>query len=77
MKIENIDTAMRFKERREKLLEAKEVIERNPSSIIVELRNGTYGNKNRVVIQEDILTGIIYKYLEDTIALLEKNIEQL
>lgn len=77
MKIENLDTAMRYKERREKLLEAKKMIERNPSSIVVELRDGPYGNSHRSVIQEDALTGIIYKYLEDTIGLLETAIEQL
>ena len=77
MKIENLDTAMRYKERRERLLKAKELIERNPSSIIVELRNGTYEGAKSASLQDDCLSGIIYKYCEDTIALLEKAIEQL
>lgn len=77
MKIENLDTAMRYKERREKLLEAKELIERNPSSIFVDLRNGTYEGAKSASIQDDCLTGIIYKYLEDTIGLLETAIEKL
>lgn len=73
MKIENLDTAMRYKERRENLLQAKKLIERSPSSIFVELRCG----KESAELHDDCLAGIIHKYCEDTIALLEKAIEQL
>lgn len=73
MKIENLDTAVRYKERRENLLKAKDLIERNPTGIVVKLLDGD----KEVSVEENNLVGTIYKYCTETIALIEKNIEQL
>lgn len=77
MKIENLETAVRYKVRRENLLKIKEIIERCPSSVVVEVREGVFGNGMREEVQDDCLSAIIHKYCEDTIALIEKNIEHL
>ena len=73
MKIENLDTAVRYKERRENLLKAKDLIERNPTGIVVKLLDGD----KEVSVEENSLVGTIYKYCTETVALIEKNIEQL
>ena len=73
MKIENLDTAVRYKERRENLLKAKDLIERNQTGIVVKLLDGD----KEVSVEENNLVGTIYKYCTETIALIEKNIEQL
>ena len=77
MKIENLDTAVRYKERRENLLKVKSLIERNPSSVVVELHESRHDGTKSEKVQDDCLTGIIHKYCEDTIALIEKAIESL
>lgn len=77
MKIENLDTAVRYKERRENLLKVKSLIERNHSSIVVELHESHNDGAKSEKVQDECLTGIIYKYCEDTIALIEEAIESL
>ena len=73
MKIEDIETAVRLKKRRDSLLMAKDLIERNPTGIVVKLLDGD----KEVSVEENNLVGTIYKYCTETIALIEKNIEQL
>ena len=75
MKVENLDQAVRFKERLDKLNELKAVIEKNmpDGKVTFSARGGV----ESVTIQDDILTGILYKYCEDTIMLVKDAIGTL
>ena len=77
MKLENLDQAMRYKERREKLLEMKSLLESNVSSIWIMAIAGTQMSDKHVSIHDDCLTAIVCKYCEDTIRLIEDAIEKL
>ena len=76
MKIENLDQAVRFKERLDKLYELKKLIEAHPTGIVT-FRGGLQNDAPTVSLKDDCLNGIIYKYCEDTIKQIEEVVERL
>ena len=76
MKIENLEHAVHYKERREKLLEIKRYIESHTTNTWITI-GGTSRTAENIDIQDDCLTGVVYKYCEDTIKLIEEAIEKL
>ena len=77
MDIENLDQAVRFKARLDRLYEAKKLIESHITTTIIDIRGGLQKDAPVVSIQDEALTGIIYKYCEDTIKLIEDAIKEL
>lgn len=74
MDIKNLDMAVRYKGRLDELDKLKELIEKSPSGYVTYT---TMDNQQHAVVQEDNLTGLIYKYCVDTIKQIEKEIEKL
>jgi len=74
MDIKNLDTAVRYKMRLDELNKLKGLIEKSPSGSV---RYTTMDGQKYAVVQEDNLTGLIYKYCVDTIKQIEKEIEKL
>ena len=77
MDIENLDLAIRYKARLDKLKAAKELIEKNASTTNVDLIGGLRKDAPHVCLHDDVLTGIILKYCDDTIKLIEDAIWKL
>lgn len=77
MKIENLDTAIRYKERLDELRKLKELIESHPTTGRVKFLGGLQNDAPYAIIKDDCLNGIICKYCEDTIKLIEEAVERL
>jgi len=77
MKIENLDVAVRYKNRLDKLYEIKKLIEKYPTTATVQIFSGHQKAVSSEMFQDECLTGIIHKYCEDTIKLIEEAIETL
>ena len=77
MKIENLDQAVRFKERLDKLYELKKLIEAHPTTGIVTFCGGLQKDAPTVSLKDDCLNGVIYKHCEDTIRLIEEAVKSL
>lgn len=75
MKIENLETAVELKNRLDVLRTLKRQLESYPTSTTFNVLSGC-GSK-QVVIQDDILTGVVYKYCEDKIKDIEDIINEL
>jgi hypothetical protein len=77
MKIENLDVAVRYKERLDKLYAMKKLIESHPTTAIVQVYGGGQKDAPSEMLKEECLNGIIAKYCDDTIHLLEEAIKSL
>lgn len=77
MKIENLDQAVKYKQRLDKLYAMKGLIEKYPTTAMVQVFSGSQRAASSEVLQEECLTSIIYKYCEDTIKLIEEAIKGL
>ena len=77
MKIENLDVAIRYKERLDKLYAMKKLIERYPTTAIIQVYSGSQKAASSEMLQEECLNGIIAKYCDDTIHLIEEAIKSL
>lgn len=77
MKIENLDVAMRYKERLDKLYAMKKLIEKYPTTAIIQVYSGSQKAASSEMIQEVCLNGIIAKYCEDTIKQIEEAVTEL
>ena len=76
MKLENLETAVRFKQKLDTLNTLKKLIEAHPSGQVV-FNGGLQRGAPSTSILDDCLNGVIYKYCEDTIKQIEKAIAEL
>ena len=77
MDINNLDTAIRYKERLDELKKLKELIEIHPTTGRVKFLGGLQNDAPYAIIKDDCLNGIIYKYCEDTIKQIEEVVKSL
>ena len=77
MKLDNLEQAVRYKERLDRLNEMKNLIESHITTAIVSVKGGLNNGAKEVWTQDDCLTGIVHKYCVDTIKLIEEAVEKL
>lgn len=76
MKIENLEQAIRLKERRDVLLKVKGIIEKYTNTALFKVCSG-YNETEKQAISDMALTGLVHKYCEDTIKQIDELIERL